>query len=261
MLIGRIKLFINRYIRARHLAFFFGGARFFAIPSAVKINKKFVNLSVPNEHGVKISFIDIFLDDVYNLELIKNIANKNNLKIKSIIDIGGNCGLFSIFSRMHFPQSNIHCYEPNLFLNKYLKKNSFIGSFKYFNEAVGQYKRLVNLNVQTNNSVNSNILENKKGSTLQISFDTVYKRIKSDIIDIVKMDCEGSEWEILNKTKIWKNIKFLTMEYHLEKNKYNTNRVAKALDKIGFKLLTKLDKSKKVSYGLVLAYNPIYISK
>ena len=41
----------------------------------------------------------------------------------SIIDIGGNCGLFSIFSRMHFPQSNIHCYEPNLFLNKYLKKN------------------------------------------------------------------------------------------------------------------------------------------
>jgi hypothetical protein len=65
----------------------------------------------------------------------------------------------------------------------------------------------------------------------------------------------------LEELNIWKNIKFLTMEYHLEKNKYNTNRVAKALDKIGFKLLTKLDKSKKVSYGLVLAYNPIYISK
>jgi hypothetical protein len=94
---------------------------------------------------------------------------------------------------------------------------------------------------------------------LQISFDTIYKRIKSNTIDIVKMDCEGSEWEILNKTKIWKNIKFLTMEYHLKKNKYNFNRVTKALGRIGFKLLTKIDKSKKSNYGVVLACNPIHI--
>jgi FkbM family methyltransferase len=260
-MIYRAKLFIDRYLRARKLGFNFFGARFFKAPGAIKINDKLVNLSLPNEHGVKISFVDIFLDDVYKLELIKNIANKNNIKIKSIVDIGGNCGLFSIFSRIHFPISVIHCYEPNLFLNKYLKKNAFIGLFKYFNEAVGGYRRMVSLNIKSNNSVNSNVLKKKIGSTLQISFDTIYKRIKSNTIDIVKMDCEGSEWEILNKTKIWKNIKFLTMEYHLKKNKYNFNRVTKALDRIGFKLLTKLDKSKKSNYGVVLACNPIHIYK
>lgn len=257
-MINRIKLFIDRYIRARNLGINFFGARFFTAPKAIKINDKFINLSLPNEHGVKISFVDIFLDDVYKLELIKNIANKNNIKIKSIVDIGGNCGLFSIFSRIHFPRSIIHCYEPNLFLNKYLKKNAFIGLFKYFNEAVGGYKRMVSLNISINNCVNSNILR-KNGSTLQVSFDTIYKRIKFNTIDIVKIDCEGSEWEILNKTKIWKNIKFLTMEYHLKKNKYNFNRVTKALDRIGFKLLTKIDKSKKLNYGMVLACNPIHI--
>ena len=257
-MIYRAKLFINRYLRAKNLGINFFGARFFKVPRAIKINDKLAKLNLPNEHGVKISFVDIFLDDVYNLELIKNIANKNNIKIKSIVDIGGNCGLFSIFSRIHFPTSVIHCYEPNVLLNRYLKKNALIGLFKYFNEAVGGYRRMVSLNIQRNNSVNSNISK-FFGSTLQISFDTIYKRIKSNTICIVKMDCEGSEWEILNKTKIWKNIKFLTMEYHLKTYKHNFNRITKALDKIGFKLLTKIDKSKKSNYGVILAYNPIHV--
>lgn len=261
MIIHRVKILFNRYIQAKYLGFKFFRAKNFIIPNSIMLNNKFINLSLPNEHGVKMSFIDIFLDDVYRLRWIKKFSDRNNIKIKSILDIGGNCGLFSIAARQYFSQSTIHCYEPNVLIKKYLKYNSVLGYFKYFNEAVGKNTRMVSLVVKNNDSVLSNILTNKIGSTPQVSFNDVCRRIKSDTIDIVKMDCEGSEWEILNEIRIWKRVKFLTMEYHLGKNKYNHNRVAKALDKIGFKLLSKINKYKEINHGVILACNPIYISK
>jgi hypothetical protein len=69
------------------------------------------------------------------------------------------------------------------------------------------------------------------------------------------MDCEGAEWEILTESNIWKNVRFLTMEYHLDKSN-NYNNIAKAINKIGFTLITNLRKSKELNYGTLLAYNP-----
>ena len=255
MIINRIKFLIKRYIEAKRLGFKFFRAKNFIVPKSIILNDKFINLRLPNEHGVKMSFIDIFLDDVYKLKRIKKFSDKNNIKIKSILDIGGNCGLFSIAAREYFSKSTIHCYEPNLFIKKYLKYNSAAGNFKFFNESVGKNTCMVSLVIKKNNSVLSNIALNKNGSTPQISFNNVLKRFKFNTIDIVKMDCEGSEWEILNDIKTWKKVKFLTMEYHLGKNKYNHDRVVNVLNKIGFNLLSRIERSKKVNFGLILAYN------
>lgn len=168
---------------------------------------------------------------------------------------------FSIAARKYFPKSIIHLYEPNLFIKKYLKQNSKFSYFKYFSEAVGKDTRMVSLKNYNKETVLSRILPNKSGLTTQISFHSVCKRVKSDKIDIVKMDCEGSEWEILKEFRIWKKVKFLTMEYHLGKNKYNHERIVNAIDKIGFNIISRIDKSKTVSYGTVLAYNPAYVYK
>lgn len=261
MIVKRIKILFNRYFYAKLLGFTFYRAKNFNIPKSIILNNKFINLSVPKEHGVKMSFIDIFLDDVYKLKWIKEFSGRNNIKIKSIIDIGGNCGFFSIAARKHFPKSIIYCYEPNLFIKKYLKRNIKFSNVKYFSEAVGKDTRMVSLNSYNKESVLSRISTNKFGLTPQVSFNSVYKRIKSDTIDIVKMDCEGSEWEILKEFRIWKKVKFLTMEYHLGKNKYNHERIIDAINKIGFNIISRIDKSKIVSYGIVLAYNPAYFYK
>jgi len=114
MLLSRIKLFISRFLRARIFGITFFGARYFKIPKFIKFNNKVVKLNLPNEYGIKLTFVEIFLDDVYKLEWIKNFTKKNNIQIKSILDIGGNCGLASMLLRSHFSKSVIHCYEPNL---------------------------------------------------------------------------------------------------------------------------------------------------
>ena len=260
MLLSRIKLFISRFLRARIFGITFFGARYFKIPKFIKFNNKVVKLNLPNEYGIKLTFVEIFLDDVYKLEWIKNFTKKNNIQIKSILDIGGNCGLASMLLRSEFPKSIIHCYEPNLEIQKYLEHNSNLGSFDYFSEAVGGTNEMVKLNIVNNSSTLSSIIPNETGTTAQISFDLAYRRFGVDTLDLVKMDCEGSEWEIFNNVENWRKVKFLTMEYHLGKNNFDHDRIVKVLDKIGFKLISKLEQSSKANYGVVIAYNTLKIS-
>jgi hypothetical protein len=50
------------------------------------------------------------------------------------------------------------------------------------------------------------------------------------------------------------------MEYHLGENNFDHNRIVDALNKIGFRLITKLDSNQNVNYGMVLAYNTSLVS-
>lgn len=256
----RVKLFFSRFKSAIIFGFFFLGAKNFTVPKKITINNKLLNLYLPNEYGIKISFIEIFLDDVYKLKWIQNYSKKKGFEIKSIIDIGGNCGLTSLLFRQYFPYSEINCYEPNKKLNKYLKNNSAQGKFDFFSEAVGNSSGKVKLNTDKKESILTFVSNDPKGSTPIISFEEALKRFKNETVDIVKMDCEGSEWEIFKDKNSWKKVKFLTMEYHLEKNKYDHQKIIYHLNEIGFKAITKINYSDKVNYGMVLAYNTLKIS-
>ena len=139
-------------------------------------------------------------------------------------------------------------------------KNSKVGNFDFFTEAVGYKSSMVHLNIDEEESILSTISTNKIGTTKQISFKKAVDRFKFDNIDIVKMDCEGSEWEILRDLNSWKKVKFLTMEYHLDKNNLNHFKIVNFLDKIGFTLISKIDQSKNVDYGMALAYNSSILS-
>ena len=251
----RIKLFLKRFINALKIGIFFFGARYLKIPKILIINGKKINLNLPDEYGVKITFAEIFLDDTYELSWIKKFSKKKKVEIKSILDIGGNCGLTSLKLRSHFPKSTIHCYEPNLDIKNYLETNSKSGNFDCFYEAVGSFSGAVKLNIEKDESVLSSIQSSVLGDTKQISIDNAHKRFGVDYLDIVKMDCEGSEWEILEKKEIFKKVKFITMEYHLGKNNFDHTRIVNVLEDLGFEIVTKIDFTIRVNYGIAVAYN------
>lgn len=255
MIYQRIKLLISRLIKSRKFGLFFFSARFFKVPKKIKLSGNIIDLHLPTEKNIKVIFTEIFLDDTYELEWIKNFSKKKGIQIKSILDIGGNCGLTSMLSRSYFPDSIIHCYEPNIEIEKYLAPNSKIANFKYFIEAVGAKTGMVKLNIDDKQSVLSSVSSDEAGSTRQISFGEALERFGRFNVDIVKMDCEGSEWEILDKVDLWNNIKFITMEYHLGSNNFDHNRIIRALEKIGFKLVSKIENSQECNYGIAVAYN------
>ena len=88
---GNLIKLVNRFRMAQLLGFLFLRAANFKLPNRIKKKGKFINLYLPKEHGLKISFVQILLEDVYKLHLIKKISAKSNFLIITVLDIVANC--------------------------------------------------------------------------------------------------------------------------------------------------------------------------
>ena len=134
----RILNFFQRKARAKRLGIQFQRAATFKIPNSIVIDGDRKLLSLPDEEGIKVAFVEIFLDDCYGLKQLSS-------SIQKVLDIGANVGLFSVAARRQFPQALIHAYEPNPYLENYLQIQAHNVGFDYFMEAVGLSEGKVSL--------------------------------------------------------------------------------------------------------------------
>ena len=123
-----------------------------------------------------------------------------------ILDIGANVGLFGVAARSAFPQATIHGYEPNTALEPYLAYQARVASLEYFLEAVGRRAGRVHLEVNEAELVHSSSRPDPAGTTPQIALRTAIERIGGSV-DLIKMDCEGAEWEMLEDQEIWRTVR------------------------------------------------------
>lgn len=141
-----------------------------------------------------VMLMGIVLNDTYGLKRFQNIGN--------IVDIGANIGIFSIHAATLFPQAKILAYEPcgETFSN--LKKNINPFNVQVYPYAVGQHSGKVNLSVEgdltacyvANNNRSSFI--NSSQVCDMISFQEIAAQMDGKI-GLLKLDCEGSEYEIM----------------------------------------------------------------
>ena len=89
---------------------------------------------------------------------------------------------------------------------------------------------------------------NPAGTIPQVAVRTAVERM-GGVVDLVKMDCEGAEWEMLEDLGSWSGVRFVTMEYHLEPGR-DHDSIGISLARCGFKLL---EQRRIDTYGLVLA--------
>ena len=225
----RLLMLLKRKMNARKIKINFPRASKFSIPDRITINKHETNISFLNEHGSRVAFIEIFLDDIYN---IKKIRKKN---IETILDIGAHSGFFSLHCRNNFPLSNIHAYEPNPLLSSVITKNLLSQRIEVFFEAVGNVKGKVEI-VAGTDSVLSKTKLSPKGNVKLIPFQQCINRLGGRI-DLLKFDCEGCEWDITKDFKSLKNVRYLTMEYHLFISKQKKLMLMNFLQNSKFKLI------------------------
>jgi methyltransferase FkbM-like protein len=58
---------------------------------------------------------------------------------------------------------------------------------------------------------------------------------KLGIVDVLKLDCEGAEWQIFEDRKTWKSVQRVAMEYHLwAKERSSVSELREALASLGF---------------------------
>jgi FkbM family methyltransferase len=161
---------------------------------------------LPQEIGCSTAFIDIFLDDCYGLETFYG-------DITHVLDIGSHAGLFSLAAKKQWPGATIHAYEPNPDMAEWITQQAAVAHFKWYSDAVGKEPGRVDVQRHID-SVQTRMIESRSGDIMRVSFSAALERLGGKA-DLVKLDCEGAEWEILDDAASWKNVAHLTMEYHL----------------------------------------------
>lgn len=244
MLLTRIVSCGKRRIAARRLNVPYTRASDFTPPPTIRLNGLDVPLLLPKEHGVRVAFVELLLDDCYGL---RRLARRGE-RVITILDIGANVGLFGLAARVVFPQAVIHCYEPNAALETYLAHQAKIARYDYFLEAVGREAGRVSLDVDPTESVHSTSYSDPVGAIPQIALRTALERFGGSA-DLVKMDCEGAEWEILEDLESWQRVRFLALEYHLNASA-DHDIIRSILVKLGYTIKRQVQVT---NYGLVFA--------
>ena len=220
-----------RRIRAQRIGTRFTFISKFLIPENVTCDGNKHTIAYPKAGSCENAFVEIFLDDGYCLDRLKNEP------IKRVLDVGANIGLFSIAARMHFPEAVIHSYEPNAQLEPVLKQNSLNAGFQFFIEAVGDRNSKCSMKYSEGGSCMDQVTEDKNGAVQQIALRDAVRRLGG--ADLVKLDCEGYEWRIMNEKDAWRDVKFLTMEYHFVPQRHSIAELEDTVKKLRFKILRR----------------------
>ena len=170
------------------------------------------------------------------------------------VDIGANVGAFTVTYGRHF--TKVYSFEPceetfNI-LKTNILKNSLI-NVEAFNEAVSNFDGVSKLKPFVSN--NKECLDDSGGASIivwdrnsntgwkddssfeevkTISFNTLLNRVGGDI-SILKVDCEGSEYDILMNSNL-SNIKFIIMELHCMLYPVKSTELVNYILSCGFKI-------------------------
>ncbi len=194
---------------------------------SVRIGDKTVPIAFPDgERAIqKFELVNLVYLDCYRLARVRG-------PVSSVLDIGANLGFFALAARRRFPHARIHCYEPNPDLEPNLSAHCTAVGADYFLSAVGAAAGRVNLDVR-GNSLHSVSLQSPDGSTAQVAFAEAVARLGT--VDVLKLDCEGAEWDIFNDQRPWANVRHLTMEYHLwARPSLTIDHLRRQLTRLGF---------------------------
>lgn len=139
-----------------------------------------------------------------------------------ILDLGANCGHFSVIASERFTEAKIYAFEPSPSLHSILQKN--IGHrnielvAKAVSNEVGITKFHVNPEGQQTNSILAASVEmfGKNYQTIEVSLTTLdvfATENRLAHIDIIKIDCQGVESLILKgATNVLQQTDYLVLE-------------------------------------------------
>ena len=190
----------------------------------------------------------------------------------TIIDIGAHKGFFALYAALNCAfDSRIICLEPSLFNYTALTENINLNGFSNIhaiNKGVLSKagSETLYLYSPANNSVfreYENIIDKSSKNIESIQITTLFNIIdifQLSIIDFLKLDCEGSEYDILYNLEpsIYEKIKVISLEFHdMNEPKRSGYSLALFLSKQGFKIIefSYIESISKVHSGHLIAIN------
>jgi FkbM family methyltransferase len=179
-----------------------------------------IKVKVPKQ--VMPEFKECFFEEMYTKNLPKALWDIEN---PIIVDIGANIGFFSLYCHLKFKNPQIYAFEP--VRRNYNKLVVNIGDLtpnpiRIFNKGVYSEQGFITLKLNNNLEVSTSasIFDNSLGMDEEKVETVTLKQILSEHniprIDLLKLDCEGSEYPILYKSdnELFSSINTIAIETH-----------------------------------------------
>ena len=193
-------------------------------------------------------------------------------KTCNIIDIGAHKGFFALYAGMNCSsESRIICLEPSQSNYTELTENinlNGLSNVHAINKGIRSKAGSESLYMYSpaNNSLISeyeNIIDKSSDHVESIQVTTLPQIIdtfKIEAIDFLKMDCEGSEYDILYnlESSIYAMIKVISLEFHdLNDPKNSGDSLATYLSQQGFTIInfSYIESISKIHSGHLIAIN------
>ena len=203
-------------------------------------------------NGIKYNLC-IDTNDASGLGCVAEIVTRNEYELNkyfnlgsAILDIGANCGVATMILAKQNPQANIYSFEPDLPTFNLLHANILINDLtnvRIFNMAISDNKTTsLQLNLHPNfsggNSTCSDnqIFSQHFGTATNYysvncsSIDKVAKEFNIQQISLIKIDCEGAEYEALYDSQMVKEGRVSSIVGEFHNLKYNTNAKGNSQD-------------------------------
>jgi FkbM family methyltransferase len=185
-----------------------------------------VKFAAPDEVGLGWDFINLALDDDYGLREFTSPP-------RTVLDVGANCGLFSLLAAHYFPAARIHAYEPNPRVFTYASRNLAHLGVNVFSAGIGSRSGWANL-VDCSESILAQATPADDGEIRIVSLAEAIERLGGGV-DLLKLDCEGAEWDIFQAKDAFQKVRIIRMEYHLD-SEHETDELRAQTSKLGFRL-------------------------
>lgn len=165
-----------------------------------------------------------------------------------IIDIGGYIGDFSLYASKYLRAKRVIVCEPVLenfeLLNLNISDNNFNNIIKPIKKAVGKNDNLkIYIHKLGDNEIHASSHLNKEDAEERladnITLNELIQENQIENVDLLKIDCEGNEYEILLSTdsKLFNKIDNIVFEYHkIDNYKQKLRKVLKKLKNMNYEI-------------------------
>lgn len=193
-------------------------------------------------------FKEIFMEDFYEIDsLVKKLSPH-----AVVLDVGANAGFFDILLASKLPGVTIHAYEPlpsNMeLLNATRERNSMLQQKLHLTQAAITGKTTASLELFTENTPGNSVVASvfpgfderntKKITVPAKSLAAIVEENDFNQVDLLKLDCEGSEYDILYNTQVsvLNKIKIMVIEVHeIDGGKNNLRSLTAFLNSCGYR--------------------------
>jgi FkbM family methyltransferase len=178
----------------------------------------------------------------------------------TVIDIGAHVGVFTIWAAAQFPTSRLVSVEPSPESFAILRKNcedNRLTNVDLLQSACGGYTGTSQLYSRGPASMNTLYTSDALNSSFRavcsvpvISLDDLLERFHIERPSLLKLDCEGAEYEILMNASdaVLRRLSHIVMEYHLRLNTESPQHLAHFLNEKGFETVILPPRSEEGGY-------------